>query len=85
MRISTSFSAFVFKNDESDYLLYQFVPTHYRVHSVKLSKKMNNYIITALNLYQFVQVAAMYKQKTNKIQLINSFKSNEKAPKSDFN
>ena len=51
MKISTLFSASVFKNDESDCLLHQFVSTHNRVHSVKLSRKMNHHTITALNLY----------------------------------
>ena len=56
---------------------------HNRVHSVRLSRKVNNHIITALNLYQSVQVAAMYKQKANKVQSISSFKSNERVPESD--
>ena len=83
MRILISSSAFVSKNDESDCLLCWFVPTHYRVHFIRLSKKVNNHTITALNLYQFIQMAAMYKQKANKIQPVSSFKSNKRAFESD--
>ena len=51
MRISTPLSASVFKGDESDCLLHWFVSTHYRVHSVRLLRKMDNHIITVLNFY----------------------------------
>ena len=83
MKTSTPSSASVFKSDKPDYLLHQFVFTHNRVYSIRLSKKMNHHTITALNLYQSVQVAAMYKQKADKIQPISSFESNERAPESD--
>ena len=83
MRISISFSASVFKSDEPDYLLCQFVSTHNEVHFIKLLKKMNHHTITILNFYQSVQMAAMYKQKINKVQSMNSFKSNERASESD--
>ena len=85
MRTSTPLSAPVSKGDEPDCLLHQFVPTHNRVHSVRLSKKVNNHTITALNPYQPVQVAAMYKQKANKVQPVGSFKNDERAPESDSN
>ena len=83
IRTSISSSASVSKGNELDCLLYQFVLTHYRVYSIRLSRKVDNHIITALNLYQFVQVAVMYKQKANKIQPMSLFKSNERAPESD--
>ena len=51
MKILIPFSAPVFKSDEPDYLLCQFVLTHNRVHFVKLSKKMDHHIIVILNLY----------------------------------
>ena len=59
--------------------------THNEVHSVRLSKKMNDYIITVLNLYQFVWMAAMYKQRANKVQSVSSFESDEKTSESDSN
>ena len=61
MRILIPLSASVFKGNKFDCLLCWFVPTHNKVHSVRFSKKMNYYIITALNLYQSVQMTAMYK------------------------
>ena len=51
MRISTSFSTFVFKGDEPDCLLHQFVPTYNRMHFIKLLRKMNDHIIAVLNPY----------------------------------
>ena len=51
MRTSTPPSAPVSEGDEPDCLLHQFVPTHYRVHFVKLSKKVNDHTITVLNFY----------------------------------
>ena len=83
MRISTPFLAPVFKNDKSDCLLCQFVPTHNKVYFIRLSKKVNHHTITTLNPYQSVQVAAMYKWKANKIQPVSSFESNERASESD--
>ena len=85
MRTLTPFSAPVFKGNKLDCLLHQFVPTHNKMHSIKLSRKVNNHIIAMLNLYQPVQVAAMYKQRANKIQSMSSFKSNERALESDSN
>ena len=85
MKTLNFFSISVFKDNELDCLLHQFVFTHNEVHFIKLSKKMNHYIIMTLNLYWFVQVAAMYKQKINKIWSVSSFKSDEKASESDFN
>ena len=54
MRIPIPFSASVFKSDESDCLLCQFVPTHNKVHFIKLSRKINYHTIIALNSYQSV-------------------------------
>ena len=51
MRIPTPLSAPVSKGDELDCLLCQFVPTHNGVHSIRLSRKVDNHIITALNPY----------------------------------
>ena len=85
IKTSTPSSASVFKSNEPDCLLHQFVPTHYEVHSIKLSKKINNHIITVLNPYQSVWVAAMYKQKANKVQPVGSFKSDEKASENNSN
>ena len=85
MRILILFSVFVFKSNKPDCLLHQFVPTHNKVHFIKLSRKVNHYTITALNFYWLVQVAAMYKQKINKIQSVSSFKNDERAPESDSN
>ena len=85
MRTPTPLSAPVSKGDEPDCLLCWFVPTHNEVHFIRLSRKVNNHTITVLNPYWSVQVAAMYKQKTNKIWSVSSFKSNERAPESDFN
>ena len=83
MRTSTPLSTPVSKGDEPDCLLCWFVPTHNRVHSVRLLKKMNDHTITVLNPYQPVRVAAMYKRKANKIQPVSSFKSDGRAPESD--
>ena len=51
MKISISLSASVFKSDEPDYLLHQFVSIYNKVHSVKLLKKINDHIIAVLNFY----------------------------------
>ena len=51
MKTLTPSSVLVFKGDEFNCLLCWFVFTHYRVHSIRLLKKVDNYIITMLNLY----------------------------------
>ena len=83
MKISTSSLTSVFKNDKSDCLLCWFVSTHNEMYFIRFLRKMNYHIITALNLYQFIQMVTIYKQKADKIQPVSSFKSNEKASESD--
>ena len=51
MRILILFSAFISKGDEPDCLLCWFMSTHNKMYFIKLLRKINNHIITALNFY----------------------------------